>query len=802
MSFREHGECGIRYDDGGSLSPLFPTWLGMICQIVPGFVTLRHMRWLAILAFSLVLTGSALATGSDEQYLDIYNEILQADSSLQNGHSEEAALRYLQAQTDLQKLHADRPTWNPDIVQFRLSYLAEKLQSLAKYLPATNAPPAAVVAPVRPAAVTPPPAAQPASVTLTQQIAAFQEQIRALTAANAELEGKLKEALSVQPAAANPAELAKAEARIVALEKERDLLTVALDQEKAANGSAVSAAKFTALNQEIDALKARAKADEQKSQEEAARAKAAADESEKKLAAANKELETLKAARAEETSQHAAYKARVDADVQKAMEETTRAKAAADESEKKLAMVTKELELLKTARAEEAGQSAALKARAEADEQKATEDMARLKEAAAESGKMLAAVTKELELLKAAPSPAVRVENAKQIPEEADQLKQQLTEISKDEAEIARLKEVASEAQKKLADANSELSLLKTSRPVEAQTADGAKAVIEERDKLKEELAERSKDLAEAEAHNGQEISRVRAALQQAEKRRDELEKKLAAAPPQQLSLETAAAPSGSTAPSRQLMQQLQARIAVLEANPVPYTAEELALLKKSPAPAPTPAELPKAVTQTRHVYSSKDLPPGVGALWRDALRASMEHNYDTAEQKFNDVLRQDESNVYVLAHLAEAQFAAGHLADCEKSLHRALAVDPNDPACLYMFGLLRYRQDKLEEALDALSLSAKFNPTNSSTQNYLGCVLADKGLRPAAETALRKALQSDPDYADAHFNLAVVYAGNKPPSLELARWHYKRALALGHPKSATVEKALGGETVAPAPAP
>jgi len=75
---------------------------GMICQIVPGFVTLRNMRWLAILAFFLVLTGSALAAGSDEQYLDIYNEILQGDGLMQSGHSEDAALRYLQAQTDLQ----------------------------------------------------------------------------------------------------------------------------------------------------------------------------------------------------------------------------------------------------------------------------------------------------------------------------------------------------------------------------------------------------------------------------------------------------------------------------------------------------------------------------------------------------------------------------------------------------------------------------------------------------------------------------------------------------------------------------
>ena len=61
---------------------------------------------------------------------------------------------------------------------------------------------------------------------------------------------------------------------------------------------------------------------------------------------------------------------------------------------------------------------------------------------------------------------------------------------------------------------------------------------------------------------------------------------------------------------------------------------------------------------------------------------------------------------------------------------------------------------------------------------------LADKGFRPAAETALRSALQIDPDYSEAHFNLAVVYIGNQPPSVELARWHYKKAIALGHQKA------------------
>jgi Tfp pilus assembly protein PilF len=36
------------------------------------------------------------------------------------------------------------------------------------------------------------------------------------------------------------------------------------------------------------------------------------------------------------------------------------------------------------------------------------------------------------------------------------------------------------------------------------------------------------------------------------------------------------------------------------------------------------------------------------------------------------------------------------------------------------------------------------------------------------------------PDYAEAHFNLAVIYATAKPPSIALAKRHYEKALELG----------------------
>src|SRR5580658_1848924 len=112
------------------------------------------MRWFAFLALFFVLTGSSRAAGPDDQYLDIYNEILQADNLQQNGHSAAASAKYLDAQAALKRLKDENPAWNTAIVSFRLQYLAEQIQALAKVVPAATAPPP------------PPPTAPPAQTVV------------------------------------------------------------------------------------------------------------------------------------------------------------------------------------------------------------------------------------------------------------------------------------------------------------------------------------------------------------------------------------------------------------------------------------------------------------------------------------------------------------------------------------------------------------------------------------------------------------------------------------------------------------
>jgi Flp pilus assembly protein TadD len=65
----------------------------------------------------------------------------------------------------------------------------------------------------------------------------------------------------------------------------------------------------------------------------------------------------------------------------------------------------------------------------------------------------------------------------------------------------------------------------------------------------------------------------------------------------------------------------------------------------------------------------------------------------------------------------------------------------------------------------------------------------------------IRRAIEIDPQYADAHFNLAVVYSKERNPKVELARYHYKKALDLGAKPDPDLEallKKLSNKTAAP----
>ena len=273
------------------------------------------------------------------------------------------------------------------------------------------------------------------------------------------------------------------------------------------------------------------------------------------------------------------------------------------------------------------------------------------------------------------------------------------------------------------------------------------------------------------------------ARVKQLESEKAELQKKLEAAQKQLYGRKGKNAAAQIEDLTGQL-EVLRARLGVYETQAAPYSPEELALMKPSDA---TLAAANPRVGQK----SVRELPAGTATLVAEAQRDFSTRQFDKAEQKYLQVVQQDDKNTYTLANLATIQLQLNHLDEAEKHIHQALTQAPDDAYSLLVLGEIDIRRDKYDAALDALSRAAKLDTQNPEIQNYLGLTLSQKGLRTAAETAFRKAIQLDPDYASAHNNLAVFYVTQKPPWTELARWHYKKALAAGFSRNPDLEKLL-----------
>lgn len=233
----------------------------------------------------------------------------------------------------------------------------------------------------------------------------------------------------------------------------------------------------------------------------------------------------------------------------------------------------------------------------------------------------------------------------------------------------------------------------------------------------------------------------------------------------------------------------LRARIQVFEATPIPYTPEEQALFA---APG-------TSLSASAHSSGRKPKQPPAAAqvLLAEGQRYFVAHEYDKADAKYSEALKLDPKNPIILSDLASIQLQEGRKDEAEKSISAAVAIAPEDAFNQMVLGQLKFEQKKYDDAFNALSQAAQMNPSNARIQNLLGLTLSEKGLRGPAETAFRKAIQIDPSFADAHLNLAVVYAAQQPPLLELARWHYQKALAAGHAPSPQLEKMLDPMTAA-----
>jgi len=141
---------------------------------------------------------------------------------------------------------------------------------------------------------------------------------------------------------------------------------------------------------------------------------------------------------------------------------------------------------------------------------------------------------------------------------------------------------------------------------------------------------------------------------------------------------------------------------------------------------------------------------------------------WDTAIESLNKASELDASQGAVWTSLADAYVGKAQATPAEAAANydKAFeafkkAIDINPDAGLYNnYALALAKDKKLDEASANLAKAAQMDPPGAGKYYYnLGALLVNSGQNETAAATFRKAIEADPNYADAHFQLGMSLA-------------------------------------------
>lgn len=150
---------------------------------------------------------------------------------------------------------------------------------------------------------------------------------------------------------------------------------------------------------------------------------------------------------------------------------------------------------------------------------------------------------------------------------------------------------------------------------------------------------------------------------------------------------------------------------------------------------------------------------------------AMLAKNYQAAVDSFQKGAELDPNQHVIWGNLAEADIALANTKTGDEqtavlnkgleAFQKAIALKPDDPAYHNNYALALAKAKKYDEAQAELNKAATLDPPNAFKYYYnLGAVLVNTGQTAAAEGAFKKAIEVNPDYADAQFQYATALSG------------------------------------------
>jgi len=722
----------------------------------------------------LVLAGSAWPQDASDLFLRAYQDFQAGEKLERDGNPRAAFARYQSASKLLDQISKSQPDWQPSVVEYRLKKTRENITRLEGEVtalpPAQEGPEGPLPQPDVPL---PPPAypavntskplvPRPSTTPRPTQVpngesAALRQQLATARAENERLQDKLGR----QAAELKSALVEIDKRKVTAVELKAQLAQAQDAAEAAIKDREIAAAKPPAVDEkrlaELNGRIQSAEADNEALIEDNQRLLAKLESASKYIESANSGQKVLEADRKKIANQRDEAVARTKKikDNAAALEKLTKEK---DDLQAQFAKDKKELETrLAKEKDDQQAQFAKDKKELETKLAKAT-DPEKLDKLAAENKDLAARLAEtEKKLADAAAKPEENEKVLTGLRSEINSLNDRLLES---QAQIATRDDQLKALAKQLDESSGEAARLKLNpRP----SADEKRTMVEN-DLLRGIILRQIKEQAERDAaRNGLEKE-----IQSLQVKSDTISKDLAvlSRPAFQLSDD-----------ERLLFKEPIAALSEPDASSLSVT---MAVAKPANGfPVPTPAEGPES------------LPDATRDMVDQARKLFSQGRFADAEKLYQQIVDTAPNNYFALSNLGVTQIQVRKLSAAEVALKKAIEINPKDAFAATNLGIVYCKQGRFDEAIASLLEAVANDDKDHIAWNYLGICYGEQGLKGKAEEAFKRSIEIRPDYPDAHFNLAVLYATTEPPSIDAARLHYKKAVSLGSPADPSLEKLL-----------
>jgi S1-C subfamily serine protease len=191
-------------------------------------------------------------------------------------------------------------------------------------------------------------------------------------------------------------------------------------------------------------------------------------------------------------------------------------------------------------------------------------------------------------------------------------------------------------------------------------------------------------------------------------------------------------------------------------------------------------------------------LPADLGAALLDSIdrerRAYELFNQAVLEARIDEKIRLYERVIEIDPRRYEAEYNlalvlenTGHVEEAERRYRATLDLRPDYTPASLNLGALLYAQKRYDEAIAVAREALARDAGSVAVRNNLAEAYRAAGDRASARREFETALKEDPDYAPAHYGLALVYDDEHGDRRRAAE-HYRRYLALA-PKASDADE-------------